>query len=126
MKNFLHTLCLPALLAGSISVQAQAFYNFENSQELQGWNINDGSLSISADKQKLGKHALHIKGAPGSIITIENARGLQQASRSRKGGITAWIYNDKPVDASLVFRFTDGNGKEVCRQGFRLAFQGWR
>ena len=126
MKNFLHTLCLPALLAGSISVQAQAFYNFENSQELQGWNINDGSLSISADKQKLGKHALHIKGAPGSIITIENARGLQQASRSRKGGITAWIYNDKPVDASLVFRFTDGNGKEVCRQGFRLAFKGWR
>ena len=126
MEKLLRILCFSLLLIGNIPLQGQTFYNFEGKEDLQGWSIDKGSLSISSEKRKLGTHSLHIQGRPGGLVTVEKPYGLQKASRSQKGGITAWIYNDKPVDATLVFRFTDDRGREICRQNFRLAFKGWR
>ncbi len=126
MEHIRKTVLITTLLIGSFYLQAQDFYNFEDKGDLQGWNIDKGTLSLSSAKQKLGNQSLQISGQPGATITIGQVRGLQQASRSNQGGIATWIYNDKPVGQNFVFRFIDSTGKEVCNQPFSLNFKGWR
>lgn len=126
MEYIRKKLFIVILIIGGFHLQAQSYYNFENDDDLQNWNINKGTLSITSVKQKLGKKSLHIKGQPGTIITIEQARGLSKASRSNQGGITTWIYNDNPIKQYLIFSFTDQEGKEICRLPFSLHFKGWR
>lgn len=119
-------LFIVVLIIGGLHLQAQSYYNFESDDDLQNWNIDKGTLSITSAKQKLGKKSLHINGQPGATITIEQARGLPKATRSNQGGITSWIYNDNPIQENLIFSFTDQEGKEICRLPFSLHFKGWR
>lgn len=84
MEYIRKKLFIVILIIGGFHLQAQSYYNFENDDDLQNWNINKGTLSITSVKQKLGKKSLHIKGQPGTIITIEQARGLPKASRSNQ------------------------------------------
>lgn len=126
MEYIRKKLFIVILIISGFHLQAQSYYNFENDDDLQNWNIYKGTLSITSVKQKLGKKSLHIKGQPGAIITIEQARGLPKATRSNQGGITTWIYNDNPIKQYLIFSFTDQEGKEICRLPFSLHFKGWR
>ena len=126
MEHLKKVLFITTLLISGLHLQAQDYYNFESNDDLQGWHIDKGTLSISSAKQKLGKKSLQISGQPGSTITIEQARGLHNATRSNQGGIATWIYNDKPIEENLLFCFTDQEGKEICRQPFSLHFKGWR
>ena len=84
MEKLLRILCFSLLLIGNIPLQGQTFYNFEGKEDLQGWSIDKGSLSISSEKRKLGTHSLHIQGRPGGLVTVEKPYGLQKASRSQR------------------------------------------
>ena len=57
---------------------------------------------------------------------MESAPGLLQASRSRHGGITVWMYDEGSAPADLQIIFFSADDKEVCRIPYHLGFKGWR
>ena len=115
------------LLALSIFLPAQArTMSFEGKSVPENFSIDRGKLSISAQKYKLGSTSLKIDWKAGAQVVISHPEGIAEASASSNGGLTAWIYNETPVRDSLIFSFTDKDGKELCRLPFCMDFEGWR
>lgn len=108
------------------NVKAQSYYSFENGEIPDKWKADKCSLAVSAEKYKLGKRSLKIAWKAGAKLDMPFPMGIEAAAGKKNGGIAAWLYNTKPVDAPLVFIFKDKEGRELGRSEFRLAFSGWR
>lgn len=124
MKNKQSLAALLCLLLCCRATFAQ-IYSFED-RVPSSWQIDKGTLSISSEKYKGGKHALQISWNAGAILRMASPDGIGKACLSRNGGINAWIYNTAPVDLPMVFSFRNEKGEEVCQLPFRLNFKGWR
>jgi len=100
--------------------------SFEDASALSAWKSDNGSVGISSYRYKFGQSSLMIRWKPGTVVTLENAPGLFEASRAKHGGIQVWFYDEgsQPADLQLVFLTADD--REVCRMPFRLGFKGWR
>lgn len=123
MKNS----CIALFLALAASHAAAAgLYSFEDGAVPAGWTVDGGTMAVSDARAKLGERSLLIDWQGGATVTFAAPDGIAEASAKKNGGINAWIYNAAPVDAPVVFAFTDGDGKEVCRLPFKLNFKGWR
>ena len=100
--------------------------SFEDMSALHAWKSDNGKVGISTYRYKFGQSSLMIRWQPGTVVTLENAPGLFEASRTRDGGIQVWFYDEgsQPGDLQLVFLTSDD--REVCRMPFRLGYKGWR
>lgn len=116
-------LILSAFVCGESFAQV---YSFEDGMVPAEWNINNGKISVTDKKHKLGVNSLKVNWKPKSVICFTNASGLEIASKSKNGGITAWIYNENPIIKPLIFSFLDKSKKEVCQLPFSMNFSGWR
>lgn len=125
MTNFSKILVPVLLSAFSVCMGAQN-QSYEGNEVPSGYEISDGSLSLSKDRYKNGRQALKIEWNGSAVLQITDLLGIEKASKSRNGGINLWVYNEVPVDARMIFTFCDKDGKELCRLPFKLAFRGWR
>lgn len=126
MTNFPKIL-VPVLFLGFCSgVGAQEYQSYEGDTVPSGYEISGGNLSISHDRYKNGQKSLKIEWNGPAVLEITDLEGIQEASKSKNGGINLWVYNEIPVDAQMIFTFCDRDGAELCRLPFRLAFEGWR
>ena len=105
--------------------QAQ-IYSFEDGIVPAVITTKEGSLSVSGNKFKLGNKSLCWEWKAGSKLTVANPIGLEDASKSRDGGIYLWVYNTFPTDSKLVFAFMDNADHVKCRLDYNLNFKGWR
>lgn len=104
---------------------AAQIYSFETPQA-DAWSAEGACLSYTGEHFKLGRRSLRVEWRPGAVVHIAEPAGLAEASASRSGGITAWVYNERPVDAPMHVVFRNAGGEEVCRVAFNLSFSGWR
>lgn len=109
----------------TVTAQAQ-IYSFEGDAPTDGWQAEQAELSVTTEKYKLGKQSLRVAWQPGAVLAIDRPAGLDKACKAGSGGVTAWIYNEQPVDADLRVVFQDEAGKDVCQVPFHLNFRGWR
>ena len=109
--------------SGALNAQ---IYSFEDGQVPSAFTSNEGSLSVSANKFKLGNKSLRWEWKAGSKLMLANPTGLETASKSRDGGIYLWVYNTVPTDSKLVFAFKDNADQVKCRMEYSLNFKGWR
>lgn len=123
MKHLFLTLAVSFLFAANSYSQ---FYSFEEPEQTKGWTINQGRLSCSKEKFKLGTSSLKINWQSRAVVCIDRPTGLEKASKSANGGIATWIYNESPIQDEMQFIFKDEAGKEVCSVVFRMNFKGWR
>lgn len=100
--------------------------SFEDSRVPENFSIDKGKLSVSSLKYKQGHQALKIDWESGAEVTISHPEGLRKASGARNGGMNVWIYNEEPVQDTLMFSFRNAKGNELCRLPFRMEFKGWR
>lgn len=87
-------------------------------------DANSG-LSMSDDHFKYGKQSLKWTWQPGSILTIDNPDGMQQALQVKQGGMMVWIYNESPINSYLRFEFSNYNTVQYWFD-YYLNFKGWR
>lgn len=123
LHKSLSILCSSLFLCTSLSAQV---YSFEGKDIPSEWGIDKGKVEIANQRKKLGEQSLKLIWKPNSIVTFTNTATLEQASKSRNGGLTTWIYNENPTNQSLVFSFLDKGDKEVCRLPLSMNFRGWR
>lgn len=107
------------------TAQAQ-IYSFEGANPTDGWQAEQAELSVSTAHYKLGKQSMRVAWQPGAVLRVERPQGLEKACKAGSGGVTAWIYNEQPVDADLRVVFQDEAGRDVCQVPFHLDFRGWR
>ena len=108
------------------SAAPERIMSFERNTVPQNFSIDNGKLSISARKSKLGSKSLKISWKSGATVTIGSPAGIKKASSSVNGGLSTWIYNEYPVKDSLVFSFLNAGGKTLCSLPFCMDFKGWR
>lgn len=125
MKKNTYIIAFLLSLMASPPVFSQ-LYSFENGHIPEGWKADQGTISISAEKYKLGERSLQIKWQQGTILTIPSPDGISEACKSKNGGINTWIYNEIPANEQLTFSFKNEKGEEVCQLPFLLNFKGWR
>ena len=109
----------------SVTSRAQVM-SFEDMSALNAWRVQNGKLGISAYRYKFGRSSMIIKWQPGTVVTLENAPELFDASRSRHGGIQVWFYDEGSEPAQMQLVFLTADNREVCRMPYRLGFKGWR
>ncbi|MDE6858362.1 MAG: hypothetical protein K2J33_06485, partial [Alistipes sp.] len=102
-----------AVLA-TVADAAARIYSFETPQAA-AWSAEGAELGYTSQHFKLGGKSLRIDWQPGAVVRIAEPMGLAEAAASRSGGIAAWVYNERPIDAPLHFVFRDSEGVEVCR-----------
>lgn len=100
--------------------------SFEKTEDLFNWKAEKGKISLSSQRYKLGETSLKIDWQPGAEVVMLSATGAFDASRSRNGGVTLWIYDESSAPADLQLVFLTTGDKEVCRLPFRLGYKGWR
>lgn len=123
MKKFIAILLgllplLPALAQSGI-------HSFESQKELKEWKVDNGKISTSTAKYKLGSRSMRVDWKKGAELSITSEE-LQKASKSKNGGITLWIYNETPATDSLTFSFSGKDSQTHCSISFSLNYKGWR
>lgn len=104
------TLLGTSLLLGGIMATQTAtaqIFSFENGKVPAEWKIDKGSLQITDQKYKGGKHALQITWKQGANLSIPCEKQLAQAVKGKNGGMNVWIYNTQPTDEPMTFSFRD-------------------
>lgn len=88
-----------------------------------------GALAICGHRYKDGRFALRWDRAYRSALTVSAPIGFQPYKENTvnqaRDTFAVWVYNEKPVNDKLVFRFGRGASTD-CFFEFQLAFQGWR
>lgn len=123
LHKSLSLLCTSLFVCTSLWAQV---YSFERKDTPSEWSIDKGKIEITNQRKKLGEQSLKLIWKPNAVISFTNSAALELASKSRNGGLTAWIYNENPSSQSLVFSFLDAQGKEVCCLPLSMNFRGWR
>ena len=124
-KKLIYVLISSLLMLISSGAEAQVL-SFEEASDLFAWRSENANIGLSSMRYKFGTSSLKITWTPGSTVTLDNAPGLFDASRSKHGGIQVWIYDEGSVPADLQVVFLTSADREVCRIPFRLGFKGWR
>ena len=124
-RNLIYVLMSSLLMLISSGAEAQVL-SFEEASDLFAWRSENANIGLSSMRYKFGASSLKITWTPGSTVTLDNAPGLFDASRSRHGGIQVWIYDEGSIPADLQVVFLTSADREVCRIPFRLGFKGWR
>lgn len=83
-------------------------------------------LSLNKDFVKEGSSSLQWQWSSPSVLTIENPALFKKAVNTYRGGLTMWIYNDKPVDSALRISFVAADGSTPYWFDYNLGFSGWR
>ena len=104
-------------------------FDFETDTLPEAWQaVAGGSANLSDRHAKTGMRSLHWSWEAGGTLLCREA--MADPTRHRQAGITAWIYNETPIDGEL--RVVAGSLDDL-RQGrgayvvpFRLDFRGWR
>lgn len=79
------------------------------------WNIVNGRLSMTSNHFKLGKQSVQWDWTAGkSLLKVQNA-AFKSVSVNPRSTFVVWIYNEKPVNDKLVFKF------ENVRENNRLS-----
>ena len=110
----------------ALTVSAQSgIHSFESQKDLKEWTMENGKISTSTAKYKLGSRSMRADWKKGAVLSVTSDK-LLQASKSKNGGITLWIYNETPSADSLTFAFNGKENKTLCSIPFSLNFKGWR
>lgn len=104
-------------------------YSFEESAIPKTWKTSPQSaLSLSKKHYKAGRQSLSWNWRRGSRLHVSNVKST--AKTGKVGAIRAWIYSEKPIDATLEFRF--GTETQLAQNDpqyrfeFGLNYKGWR
>lgn len=122
--TFLTFLCLGCLFSSGAIVSQ---YNFEGSS-LPGFvRVNGrGTLELSPDKYKDGRTSLKFSWNGPAQLMFSNSAEMEASMKVNGAGLILWIYNTRPMDQPLLFKFHDWNGGVICQFEFNMAFSGWR
>lgn len=98
------------------------------------WNVSvpeyisatSAKLSLNKDFVKEGNSSLQWQWSAPSVLTIADPVLLKKAIATRKGGLTMWIYNDRPSDTKLRMDFVAADGSIPYWFDYHLGFSGWR
>lgn len=122
--------CLSAPLAAALPSVSQepsgnAVYLFEQTVP-DSLSSQHGVISISDRRAKDGTHALKWQHEPAATLTIQSPIVYRDSADSATPlTFMAWIYNERPVDDVLTFRFAQGDRAAASFQA-KLNFSGWR
>lgn len=119
-------IALTVFFAGLSNGSKAQILSFEDGEISSIFSSETGKLAISDSKSKLGNKSLAWTWQAGSVLTLTNPTGLEEASKTRDGGIYLWIYNTVPSSSKLVFSFSDKSDLVKCKIDFNLNFKGWR
>lgn len=123
-RNFLYLLLILSALPYK-KVNADVLYSFESTVP-SGWSISKGTLNITQTKAKVGNSSLCWNWNAGSILTVTDSN-ITSTSAAKKGGINLWLYNETPVDASIIITFlNETESGRKCSLPIKLNFKGWR
>ena len=126
MKITKKYIILTLLMCSYLGVKGQ-IYSFENGSVPTNWSTNSGTLSVVANKYKLGTKSLRWDWIANSRIIISNPSNITAASTSSTGGITIWVYNTTASATNkLVFSGINSSIVTKCHIDFGLNFKGWR
>lgn len=110
---------------------------FDRAESFEGegvpaeWRVQgEGALSLSSVHYKHGRQSLRWQWGRNSKLVASKPRLLEEAGRSRNGGMRIWIYNEKAFEGALTFRLGNAieleSGHPRCEFEIRLHFTGWR
>ncbi|WP_158301724.1 chondroitinase family polysaccharide lyase [Paenibacillus mesophilus] len=105
--------------------------SFEGEDVPAAWQAKgEGALSISGVHYKHGRQSLKWQWGRNSKLVASKPRFLEQAGRSRNGGMRIWIYMESAIEGALTFRLGSAkeleNGHPRCEFEIRTHFTGWR
>lgn len=125
MKN--HILYIFILLFTAICTKAGTIYSFEDGLIPSVFKVKRGTLSVSAEKAKLGTRALQWNWVANDTLVAAPV-SMNTASIQSNGGITAWIYNENPSSQKLILWFYEYETSTTrrCSLEVNLNFKGWR
>jgi len=101
-------------------------YSFEEEIPYHWQADEKGSLELSDRHYKAGKQSLKWSFSNNAKLRITAPHNLKSAASKKQGGFMFWIYNEKAIEESLHFSFTDSNDKEIFDMNYKLNFIGWR
>ena len=111
-------------MAFTISLNASD-YRFEDKVPNTFSVVKGSDLSLSDIYFKDGKKSLKWTWISSSPLSVSDLT-LNKAASSSKGGITLWIYNEKPIADMLQFTFETAKGDKTYSFNFNLSYKGWR
>ena len=85
-----------------------------------------GNLELSAEKFKDGETSMKFTWNGPAQLLFSNFDEIEKAMKGDGGGMILWIYNTKPFDEPLLFRFHDWNGGVICSFEYHMEYTGWR
>jgi chondroitin-sulfate-ABC endolyase/exolyase len=118
MMRLTRTLLLACWALAWMAAGACALDSFE--EDAAGWRSTGGTILISDEHWKLGKHSLRWDFSPGATLCREADAAMNAALAAREGGVKLWLYCERPVHGALRFQI----GPWVFP--VNLGFTGWR
>ena len=109
---------LVACLLLSAVPTALALHSFE--EDATGWRSVGGTVSISGEHWKHGRHSLRWDFSPGATLLRASDAALEAALAARYDGLKLWLYCEHPLPGQLRFQV----GPWVFP--VKLGFTGWR
>jgi len=125
MKKFL-TICVFLTMYVSSFAAINAQHGFEGSVPSFMRVNGRGSLELSDVRYKDGKTSVKFLWNGPAQLMLSNFSDIEASMKADGGGMILWIYNPKPMDEPLLFRFHDWNGGVICQFNFNMGFTGWR
>lgn len=107
------------LLSASWTVSAVCIAD-SSGQRVEGWQSVGGSVSRSEEHKKLKQSSLRWDFTPGATLLRAKDEALEEALRSREGGVKLWLYCEKPLAGVLKFH------AGPWTFSVQLGFTGWR
>lgn len=123
-RNILISLLLVFAVNAYAAINAQHSFEGEVPQFIKA----NGRATITPDTERFkdGTQSLKFAWTGQAQIIFSNFSDMEAAMKTDGGGMILWVYNKAPLDAPLLFRFHDWNGKVICRFNFNMEFTGWR
>jgi len=115
------------ILLAAFTIELNASdYEFEKNVPNYFSVVRGGKLSVSDIYFKDGNKSLKWTWISSSSLCMTDSVALTKAAKASDGGITLWIYNEKPIADILHFVFETTAGREVYSFDYNLSFKGWR
>ena len=122
MKKFIILILLTVFTVGLNASD----YGFEENVPNTFSVVKGGNLSVSDLYFKDGNKSLKWTWISSSSLCVTDSAALTKATKTSEGGITLWIYNEKPISDFLHFVFETAKGGEAYSFNYNLSFKGWR
>ncbi|MEO6134096.1 MAG: chondroitinase family polysaccharide lyase, partial [Ginsengibacter sp.] len=89
------------------------------------WQANNGKLSLSKTHFKQGQQSIRWDWNNRNAAIQITDTTFKKAFSDKRSSFTIWVYNETPVNDSLVFSYGE-KLKTDCSFSFQLNFKGWR